>query len=425
MKALALLALLISAAAAACSSSALPCGGFCPTGEYCNSEENRCLPIRPDACPEDLGRYLSLAIDSGGRLWFSSYTESYGDLVVGVENPDGTLQCDYVDGRPAQVPYPFPSQTPPPIQGDDVGRWSSLALDAGDRPHVAYFDSTHGTLKLAERDDAGWHIATLPEIEDDGGFGRGASFALDSAGQPRVAYYHDARRELRLARRFAGGRWEFEVVDGGSEVWPALAIDAARPIRLIVDSRDREWLAYRDQASGALKIAGQEPSGLSRWELDPGPDAGAFVCAARDPAGNMALAYTARDGSLRYAANRSGALQFVTALSGWAADESGRLRQAPAGQHCALAFGSDGRPRIAVLDAARLALRVVTLDGAKNPAETLDAEGPVGFFNAMASRESEIRAGSCRLQRNASGQLVCQLRLYRIPGGTGKGGATP
>ncbi len=426
MKPLALLALFSSALAAACSPSAVPCGGFCPSGEYCNVEENQCLPIRPDACPEDLGRYLSLAIDSTGRLWFASYTESYGDLVVGVENPDGNLQCDYVDGRPANVPFSVPAGTPPPIQGDDVGLWSSLALDAADRPHVAYFDRTHGKLKLAERDESGWHIAALPEIEIDGVFGRGGSLALDSAGQARVAYFHDGRHELRLARRFGDGHWEFEIVDGGVAAWPALPDDAVRPMRLVVDSRDREWLAYRDLATGALKIAGHGAGGLTISELDGGPDAGAFVCAARDPAGNMAVAYTVgADGSLRFAANQSGALRRITAVPGWAPDDSGLLRQHPAGQHCALAFGADGRPRIAYLDAAALGLNVVVPASDKSPAARLDADGPVGFFNALTARAGDLRAGSCRLDRSKDGRRICQLKLYRLDGGAGKYGAAP
>lgn len=426
MKPFALLLLLPSALVAACSSSALPCGGFCPAGEYCSAEENRCLPIRPAACPEDLGRYLSLAIDSTGRLWFASYTESYGDLVVGVENPDGTLQCDYVDGRPAEIPFPPPAGAPPPIQGDDVGLWSSLALDSADRPHVAYFDRTHGKLKLAERDEAGWHIAALPELEGDGVFGRGGSLALNSAGQPRIAYFHDGRRELRLARRFEDGRWEFEIVDGGAETWPPLPADAVRPMRLVVDSRDREWLAYRDLATGALKIAGHGADGLATSALDGGPDAGAFVCAARDPAGNMAVAYTVgADGSLRYAANQSGALQRLTAISGWTTDGTAPLRQTPAGQHCALAFGADGQPRIAYLDSAWLRL-YISIPGAKGSATVpLDSDGPVGFFNAMASRAGELRAGSCRLERTQDGRRVCRLVLYRLEGGAVKRGAVP
>jgi hypothetical protein len=34
---------------------------------------------------------------------------------------------------------------------DDVGQYSTIALDGQDRPHICYFDATFGMLKYAHR----------------------------------------------------------------------------------------------------------------------------------------------------------------------------------------------------------------------------------------------------------------------------------
>jgi hypothetical protein len=119
-----------------------------------------------------IGAYTSVAV-SGKTLWVAGYSEAdwgnsntYGDLVVGKWNGKN-VDWQSVDGVPADPP-PDPKtvdvngfrggQTEP---GDDVGIWTSMALDSKGNPAVAYYDRTNRALKLAKFDGTAWAISTV------------------------------------------------------------------------------------------------------------------------------------------------------------------------------------------------------------------------------------------------------------------------
>ena len=57
-----------------------------------------------------------------------------------------------------------------------VGSTSSVALDGGGNPHIAYSDDDNDDLKYAYHDDFGWHTLA---IDSEGIVGYYASLALD------------------------------------------------------------------------------------------------------------------------------------------------------------------------------------------------------------------------------------------------------
>ncbi|MBN2362080.1 MAG: hypothetical protein JXR83_21695 [Deltaproteobacteria bacterium] len=155
-----------------------------------------CIALKPGV----IGSYPSAATDGSGALWVAGYNEAdwqqtrpFGDLVVG--RYDGaTARVDWrsVDGVPTEPAadasvYDLGSwrggQDRP---GDDVGRWSSLTIDARGQPAVAYYDATHRALKYAAYDGASWsvhHLFAQPDC-DAGRYGR----MLLVAGKPVVAF---------------------------------------------------------------------------------------------------------------------------------------------------------------------------------------------------------------------------------------------
>jgi hypothetical protein len=143
--------------------------------------------VSPDT-PGEVGRYTSIALDSGGRPVVSYYDQTGGKLKIlhcgdancssgnSITAPDGagasntSLKLDG-SGNPVASYYSSGSAdlrilhcsdpnctagnsiTTPDLIGD-VGQYSSLILDAGGNPVVSYYDATNGTLKVLHCSDS-------------------------------------------------------------------------------------------------------------------------------------------------------------------------------------------------------------------------------------------------------------------------------
>jgi hypothetical protein len=189
----------------------------------------------------------------------------------------------------------------------------------------------------------------------------------------------------------------------------------------VLDSKDREWVAYRDVQDGSLKVAGRQPDGWSVLELDDGDDVGTWIDAALDSDGNMAIAYHDRArGVLKYAWNQDGSLQLAVVDDGAEVLESGSVRRHPVGQHCSLAFGRDGLPRILYLDGSRINLKLVVgeKEGELGQPEILDARGSVGFYSDLAVGPDGLHAASCKFERDDQDRLRAGLQHYQLQDGT-------
>jgi hypothetical protein len=77
-----------------------------------------------------------------------------------------------------------------------IGGYSSLALDASGRPHIAYVDQDADDLKYAQRDGTTWHVET---VDSAGRVGTHVSLALDDLGQPHISYHDGTNRDLKYA----------------------------------------------------------------------------------------------------------------------------------------------------------------------------------------------------------------------------------
>ena len=84
---------------------------------------------------------------------------------------------------------------------EDGNMWSPvLALDADNRPHIAYYVANDGALAYATKSDETWDIQI---VEDDASpsirIGREPSIALGVCDLPRIAYYyHDSSAPCQL-----------------------------------------------------------------------------------------------------------------------------------------------------------------------------------------------------------------------------------
>lgn len=160
----------------------------------CHITCSHCME-RPALNPGYLATDLDFVITADGSEFLSGYSPGnppmpiYGDMVVGtVPSGDvGMLAWTIADGAPATPVTGAPSGWRHGVAapGDDVGRWTSMVAGPGNTLYVAYYDVTHGALKLAIGMPGAWHIHT---VDDTGDAGRYSSIVLTASGAPAISY---------------------------------------------------------------------------------------------------------------------------------------------------------------------------------------------------------------------------------------------
>jgi hypothetical protein len=126
--------------------------------------------------------------------------------------------------------------------GGDDGAWTSIAVDPGGVPQIAY-QRPDGRLGHTIRIAPGSWLTSVADLR--AGQTRSASIALDAAGLPRIAYFAApcaGAAGLKLAKPSAiGGPWSTAYADSGSGIGGAAAV--------AIDTTGRIHAAYIDAIS--------------------------------------------------------------------------------------------------------------------------------------------------------------------------------
>ncbi|MBM4357128.1 MAG: hypothetical protein FJ096_03375 [Deltaproteobacteria bacterium] len=196
--------------------------------------------------PGLVGAYTSAAAAADGSVWVSGYLEgnwdpdyrnSFGDLVVGRANPEGVVGWKVIDGTnpeeivDPEVYDPLSFRGGKTESGDDVGLWTSIALDAAGNPGVAYYDVTHRALKYAHAEGDAWSVTTVQFGPTGSDYGSYAKLRF-VGGRPVIAYHFIESQmsgivsgvRLATGADVGGSSWAFEdvVADAGTPCKPAL-----------------------------------------------------------------------------------------------------------------------------------------------------------------------------------------------------------
>jgi MYXO-CTERM domain-containing protein len=197
-----------------------------PSGKIGCAARGDCTLLEPGL----IGAYTSAAVAPDGTVWVAGYLEanwlddySWGDLVVG-RLVDGVVDWNVIDGVPAEevdteLYDPDGFRGGVTDAGDDVGLWTSIAVDGAGNPAVAYYDVTNKALKYASYDGTSWQTAQVQQATA-GELGKYAEMMIVN-NQPTIAYLFIEPGEgnlissgVRLARGSAVGAgaaaWTFE-----------------------------------------------------------------------------------------------------------------------------------------------------------------------------------------------------------------------
>ncbi len=247
----------------------------------------------------------------------------------------------------------------------DVGRFTSLAVDAFDDPQIAYWDASNKNLKYARNTGGSWTVVQI--VESIGDVGQYASLAL-AGGVTRISYWDTSRQDLKLAT-LNSGIWSIEVADDGGNVgqYASLALDA----------QGDPFLSYYDNTYGAgnLRAASRIGGVWSSALVDSAGDVGRFTSIAVDALGEPRISYyDATQGHLKYAFRIGGIWTLETV------DMLGNV-----GQYTSLALTAAGDARISYFDVTQGDLKFASRGaGGGWTVETVDAAGTVGQYTSLA-----------------------------------------
>jgi hypothetical protein len=192
----------------------------------------------------EAGLYTSLAVGGSGGLGVSYYDVSYGHL----KHASCAASCTSAANW----------QTVTVDQSPSVGLYTSTALGADGRRHISYFDAANGDLKYATcalncTNPANWLMVAVDQTSQ---VGRYTSIAVDANGVRHISYYDALNKDLKYARcatnctNSAG--WSRVTVDKGAG---ATGTTVGEFSSLAVGPGGKVHVSYYDRTAGRLKYA--------------------------------------------------------------------------------------------------------------------------------------------------------------------------
>ncbi|MFN3218506.1 MAG: calcium-binding protein [Acidimicrobiales bacterium] len=298
---------------------------------------------------------VSMQLDRAERPVIAYHDDANGDLRL--------LRCT--------TPACTGPQTSVLLDGaGDVGSALSLALDAADRPVVAYYDATNGDLKIIRCATARCTDAPTPVVADSpGDVGNWPSLALASDGTPVVAYHDATTGDLKVLTcgtqdcagslfvdppaRTAVRRVTDASVGGTDGLYPSLTLDPDdRPVISYWSSSENWLLVLRCPNTNCQGDFSDVPNAVIDADTGAGPVASDIALAAD---GRPVIAYfQPRESELRVA--RCATANCVRRVGGaWevaAGSEAPDPSTGVHGQNPSLAISTLDRPVVAYRFAA-------------------------------------------------------------------------
>ena len=196
------------------------------------------------------GQYASLAVSSNVRTGIAYY---YSNIL----GDDSLWYAEYVGGGMGNcIDSDYDCEQV--NSGDRVGKYTSLALDSTDRPHIAYYDGGNDALKYATYDGS-WFYRWISTSQDPAGQFASLAIDINNGDLPHIAYYDSVNGTLEYAV-FVGDNGNCGTGSTNLLEWQCDEIDSMgtathpRGISLALDGAGYPIIAYQTGGS-VLKIA--------------------------------------------------------------------------------------------------------------------------------------------------------------------------